>query len=71
VTLVTTERVTRGTLVQVVGTVSGHVADRCADVVGVDWERYGHVDHLEDDKWQGIGECCRAMWPRRGLPHGT
>jgi hypothetical protein len=29
VTHVTTERVTHGMLVQVVGTVSGHVADRC------------------------------------------
>jgi len=35
VTCVTTERVTRGTLIQVAGKVSGHVADMCVDVMVV------------------------------------
>jgi hypothetical protein len=38
VTCVAIERVIRGTLIQVAGMVSGHVVDRCANVVVADWE---------------------------------
>jgi hypothetical protein len=62
VTRVTTERVTHGTLVQVVGRL---VDKRQIDVL-MWWlltgQLYGHVDHLVDDKWQNIDKCGGAMW---------
>jgi hypothetical protein len=70
VTRVTTERVTHGTLVHVAGIVNMLTWQKqVATRQWIDWVMM--VDQSLVDTWHALGKWGGAMWPRRGLPHGT